>query len=257
MPHSLLCLYQHTLLLALCVSRQEATYTVYPRIDTLVCSMVNNTVGPTGLKDGSSQTLHGAEGIAPVSFSHVLSSSESWPIPAGLCCHVQRLEKVLSAPTCRSASMMAASPVGEISARSVRHAAALSPDHCPGTCHRSGHKCCCSLHPALLHFFLRSLPSCAPNCLTCASPGLCCYLHIKHRASVASIVLQPLPDLSSWTFAGTSRPRGGGTLSNVWQSGVRVAEKVNSYTFFVTPGGLPVKLHMMGMNLVTGGSHVP
>lgn len=60
----------------------------------------------------------------------------------------------------------------------------------------------------------------------------------------------PLPDISGWTYAGST------TLNNaqalVWQYSVRHGEKTATYTFYTAPNGWPLKLYMMGVNLLTG-----
>lgn len=62
---------------------------------------------------------------------------------------------------------------------------------------------------------------------------------------------QPLPDVSDWEYAGTAHV--GSKHALVWSSNLRVGEKVESYKLMATEEGKPLKLIMMGMNLMTGG----
>ncbi|GLC60494.1 hypothetical protein PLESTB_001620000 [Pleodorina starrii] len=63
----------------------------------------------------------------------------------------------------------------------------------------------------------------------------------------------PLPDISGWSYAGTAQL--GNDASVVWQYSVRIGEKTGSYQFYISPNGFPLRLYMMGRNLVTGGHY--
>ncbi|MEW5318355.1 MAG: hypothetical protein WDW38_009581 [Sanguina aurantia] len=63
----------------------------------------------------------------------------------------------------------------------------------------------------------------------------------------------PLPDVSAWEYAGTARV--GSKQALVWSSNVRVGEKVESYKLMASEEGFPLKLVMMGMNLLTGSHY--
>lgn len=70
------------------------------------------------------------------------------------------------------------------------------------------------------------------------------------RAS-ASASVQPLPDISGWTYAGTARVRN--VDAHMWRWSEKHAEKVMTYVFFTAAStGWPLKLQMMGVNLLSG-----
>lgn len=55
----------------------------------------------------------------------------------------------------------------------------------------------------------------------------------------APLLPQPLPDLSSWVYAGATSI--GNEEVNIWQLSSRKGGKVNTYTFYITPEGRPVR----------------
>ncbi|KAG2488091.1 hypothetical protein HYH03_013394 [Edaphochlamys debaryana] len=67
------------------------------------------------------------------------------------------------------------------------------------------------------------------------------------------VATTPLPDISHWTYAGTARI--GNADATAWQLNDRHGEKTASYTFYTAPNGWPVRLHMMGLNLLTGSHY--
>ena len=62
--------------------------------------------------------------------------------------------------------------------------------------------------------------------------------------------LQPLPDISEWQYAGSTVL--GNTEAHLWQLYRKQQEKVSSYTFYVDPEGHPLRLYMMGFNIMAG-----
>lgn len=63
-------------------------------------------------------------------------------------------------------------------------------------------------------------------------------------------IAAPLPDLSKWTYSGQAHI--GSHVTNIWRYDFKVLEKVNNYRFYVTEDGRPVRLHMMGRNMLVG-----
>jgi hypothetical protein len=61
---------------------------------------------------------------------------------------------------------------------------------------------------------------------------------------------QPLPDISEWSYAGTTQL--GNTPAHMWQLMRRAQQKVSSYTFYTSPEGAPLRLYMMGYNIMAG-----
>lgn len=63
--------------------------------------------------------------------------------------------------------------------------------------------------------------------------------------------LQPLPDISGWTYAGSTKLRD--VDAHMWRYSEKQREKVITYAFFTAASnGWPLKLQMMGVNLLTG-----
>lgn len=52
-----------------------------------------------------------------------------------------------------------------------------------------------------------------------------------------------------WRYAGNMSLDG--AVANIWQYKDHVGEKTSSYTFYVTPDNRPLRLHMVGVNLMT------
>lgn len=53
------------------------------------------------------------------------------------------------------------------------------------------------------------------------------------------LMLQPLPDISDWTYGGTTSL--GNSDVHIWQLFERKWGKTSTYTFYTTPEGLPVR----------------
>lgn len=59
----------------------------------------------------------------------------------------------------------------------------------------------------------------------------------------------PLPDFSTWAFSGTTKLRN--SKAYVWTNTYPADEKVNSYTLYSTPEGIPLRLQMIGYNIMS------
>ncbi|MEW5301330.1 MAG: hypothetical protein WDW36_004195 [Sanguina aurantia] len=69
-------------------------------------------------------------------------------------------------------------------------------------------------------------------------------------SSSSNAYYDPLfPDLSTWDFVGLVPLAGQST--QMWQSQRKQGDKVSQYSFYVTPGGVPVKFIMLGVNYLT------
>lgn len=59
----------------------------------------------------------------------------------------------------------------------------------------------------------------------------------------------PLPDLSDWHYGGSTNI--GNEEVNIWQMFTKKWGKTSTYTFYTTPQGRPVRLYMMGVNILS------
>ncbi|WIA34990.1 hypothetical protein OEZ86_013270 [Tetradesmus obliquus] len=58
----------------------------------------------------------------------------------------------------------------------------------------------------------------------------------------------PLPDISDWLYGGATQI--GNAPVHIWQRFDRQGGKTSTYTFYTTPQGTPVRLYMMGVNII-------
>ncbi|PNW80870.1 hypothetical protein CHLRE_07g333000v5 [Chlamydomonas reinhardtii] len=64
------------------------------------------------------------------------------------------------------------------------------------------------------------------------------------------LVYNPLPEMEFWEFGGTIDLDG--KEANVWQRQNKAGNKVSQHTFYATPDGVPLRLHTIGVNIMSG-----
>jgi hypothetical protein len=183
---------------------------VYPRINVTVCDVLHEDVGPTiARRAGGAGRAGAAAGAAALLLAAAVRALLALPASLHLPCRRR---------TC-----------GHVYVCLCAHMHSCSTWHCTVLY-------CTELYCTVLHSTV--LYCTEPHCtvLYCTEPHCTVLYCTAHH-------LQPLPDLSSWSYGGTTAISD--TRVHIWQLLDRRGGKTNSYTFYVTPEGEPVRYSML------------